>query len=157
MCGVTTNVITAVEIHGKGAADCSQLPLLLDSTADRFKVAEVSGDLAYSTHSNLEAVAEVGAIPYIPFKRNASGTAGGLWAKMFHYFNFSARGVFGEVPSAVEYRVDIFDAQSKVWRWRAEQNGYGDEERSSGQDGLSQYLLSDLSDLRTGDGACVLE
>ncbi len=90
MCGVKTNVITAVEIHDKDAGDSPQLPPLLNSTTQRFNVAEVSADMGYSAESNLQAILDVGASPYIPFKRNASGkTRGGLWAKMFHYFNYN--------------------------------------------------------------------
>jgi transposase len=34
----------------------------------------------------LEAVLEAGATPLIPFKRNSTAGRGGVWAKMFHYF-----------------------------------------------------------------------
>lgn len=89
MCGTQTNVVTAVEIHGQNAGDCVQLPALLNTTAKQFKVKEVSADLAYSTESNLEAVAAIGAMPMIPFKVNASPAKGGLWAKMLHYFSYN--------------------------------------------------------------------
>lgn len=88
MCGVKTNVVTAVEIHGKNANDCPLLPPLLNTTAQRFTVDEVSGDLGYSSESNLQAIVSAGATPLIPFKRNTTATNGGLWAKMFHYFSF---------------------------------------------------------------------
>jgi Transposase len=87
MCGVKTNIITAVEIHGQYTADTTQLPNLLASTARRFKVNEVSADLAYSSHDNLLAVALVGGKPMIPFKKNVTPKQGGLWAKMYHYFH----------------------------------------------------------------------
>ena len=87
MCGVT-NIITAVEIHDKNTNDGTMLRPLLASTTTRFDVAEVSGDLAYSTHANLQAVVDANAVPLIPFRRNATDGAGGLWAKCFHYFQF---------------------------------------------------------------------
>src|SRR5262249_36257233 len=51
-----------------------------------FKLEEVSGDKAYSSRANLEVIDHFGATPLIPFKTSANGKAGGLWAKMFHYF-----------------------------------------------------------------------
>ena len=88
MTGVSTNVVTALEIHDQYANDGVQLKPLLNTTAERFTVKELSADLAYSTHANLEAVDALGALPMIPFKSNASDGTGGLWAKMFHYFQF---------------------------------------------------------------------
>ena len=36
----------------------------------------------------MEAVDAVGGTPYIAFKENATGAAGGLFAKMFHFYSF---------------------------------------------------------------------
>ena len=88
MCGVKTNVITALEIHGKDANDSPMLPLLIDATTrEGFNVKEVSGDLGYSSVSNLQAIVDAGATPYIPFKNNATAARGGIWAQMFHLYS----------------------------------------------------------------------
>lgn len=87
MVGTKTNVITAIEISGSG--DAPQLPPLLTTTAQRFDVREVCADLAYSSRNNLKVINELGAVPYIPFKRNANDDAGGLWARLFHFFSFN--------------------------------------------------------------------
>lgn len=88
MCGVKTNVITALEIHGKDANDSPMLPHLLDATTrEGFNVQEVSGDLGYSSVSNLQAIVDAGATPYIPFKNNATAARGGIWAQMFHLYS----------------------------------------------------------------------
>jgi predicted nucleic acid-binding Zn finger protein len=87
MTGTKTNVITAVEIHDPYTGDTSQFKPLFHSTRERFDVKEVSADLAYSTHDNLETVVAAGVTPYIPFKKNSSDAAGGLWAQMYHYFH----------------------------------------------------------------------
>ena len=87
MTGTNTNVITAVEIHGKDSSDNTNFQPLLATTALNFNISEVCADLAYSSHGSLEAVAALNAKPLIPFKKNASAVSGGLWAKMFHYFN----------------------------------------------------------------------
>ncbi len=89
MCGVRTNVITAVEIHGKNANDAPLLPALLSATTKRFDVDEVSADMGYISEKNLQIITDAGARPLIPFKRNTSDSKGGLWAKMFHYFSLN--------------------------------------------------------------------
>jgi transposase len=88
ICGVRTNVITAVEIHDKDAADSPQFPALVKATAENFTVKEVPADKAYLSHENLELVASLGGTAYVPFKSNSvAGEAGSIWEKMFHYYN----------------------------------------------------------------------
>jgi transposase len=87
MTGVLTNCVTAIEIHDKWTADGTQLPPLVKATAVGFKIKEVSGDKAYGTVENFEAIDACGGVPYIAFKRTASGKSGGLWEKMFHMFS----------------------------------------------------------------------
>jgi transposase len=88
MCGVKTNVITAIEIHDKDAGDAPQLPALVKTTAANFTVKEVSADKGYIGEETHAAIAAVGATPFIMFKANATGGIGGIYAKMFHYFNY---------------------------------------------------------------------
>ena len=87
MCGVKTNVITAVEIRGKDAQDSPLLPDLLNTTAKRFTMREVSADKAYGSLNNYAEISRHGATPFIPFKSIHTGAGGGLWEKMYHYFN----------------------------------------------------------------------
>ena len=86
MTGVKTNVVTAVEIHGRHAADSPQFKPLLQTTAGSFTVKEVSADKAYSSLENVEAVHALGALAAIAFKSNATGGVGGAFEKMFHYY-----------------------------------------------------------------------
>jgi transposase len=88
MVGVRTHIVTAVEIHGKDASDTKLLPALVDATAENFRLREVSADKGYGSLKNYAAIAAHGAVPYIAFKSIHSGKGGGLWAKMFHYFQF---------------------------------------------------------------------
>lgn len=88
-CGVKTNVVTAIEIHKKDAGDISQLPALVEATARNFRMEEVSADKGYSGRGSHDAIAKVGAVPYIAFKNNTTGAVGGLFEKMFHYFQFN--------------------------------------------------------------------
>lgn len=89
LCGVRTNVITAVTIEDRNAGDAPQFAGLVNATAQTFTIREVSGDKAYSSVENLAVVAGHGGTAYIPFKANATGGKGGLWGKMFHYYSFN--------------------------------------------------------------------
>lgn len=96
MCGVKTNVVTAVEIEDRHASDNKQLKPLVEKTAKNFKMDEVSADKAYSTIDNHTMIASHGATPFIAFKTNATGTGRNInrgrsheaWEKAYHYFSF---------------------------------------------------------------------
>lgn len=87
-CGTKTNCVTAVRILDKDAADSPQFKPLVKKTAESFRVDEVSGDKAYASNENFEAVADVGGVGFMAFKSNTTGGVGGLFEKMFHYFQF---------------------------------------------------------------------
>lgn len=76
---VKTHIVTSVEITGKDSNDSPQLLGLVEKTAKRFDVKEVSADKGYSSLENHDAIAKVGATPYIAFKANATGEVGGLF------------------------------------------------------------------------------
>jgi transposase len=88
ICGTTTNVVTAVRIEGRDAADCPQFKPLLEKTAEGFRVGEVSADKAYLSVENVEAVVAVGGEAFIAPKSNTTGGAGGLFGKMVGYYQF---------------------------------------------------------------------
>jgi transposase len=88
MTGVKTHIVTSVEITGRNSNDSPHLPGLVKQTANNFKVKEVSGDKGYSSLDNHEAIASVGATPYIAFKTNTTGAVGGLFEKMFHFYSY---------------------------------------------------------------------
>jgi transposase len=84
--GVKTNVVTGVEITGRYESDFTQLEPLVEQTAKNFDMNEVSADEGYSSLNNHEVIDLYGATPYIAFKSNATGAAGGLFEKMFAVF-----------------------------------------------------------------------
>src|SRR3989442_7923712 len=87
ICGVKTNIVTAVEIGGRDAADSPFFKPLVEKTAENFTVKEVPADKAYLSHDNLALVARLGGTAYIPFKSNSTpGEPGSLWEKMYHYY-----------------------------------------------------------------------
>ena len=85
--GVKTNIITAVNITPGTHADSPELPDLIRRTNKYFQVEEVSGDKAYSSKANLNLINQIGAVPYIPFKKNTTGKRGGMfWSRMYRHF-----------------------------------------------------------------------
>jgi transposase len=86
MCGVRTNIVTAVEIRDRRAADAKLLPYLVDMTAENFAVREVSADKAYASVRNYDAIERYRATPFIAFKVNHTGRGSKLWEKMFLHF-----------------------------------------------------------------------
>jgi len=90
MVGTKTNVIASVEVTDGFAADNPVLLDLLESAEGLFDMKRISADKAYLGRTNLLAVEQVGAVPFIPFKSNTafSGRAD-LWGKMYHYFMFN--------------------------------------------------------------------
>jgi transposase len=88
MCGVRTNIVTAVEIRDKDASDTKLLPELVDATAKNFRLNEVSADKGYGSIKNYKAIQRHSATPYIAFKSIHTGRTEGLWQRMYHFYQF---------------------------------------------------------------------
>jgi len=86
--GVLSNVVVSCRVTDGTAADSPRFKELLENAARNWTLEEVTADLAYSSRDNLQAVSQLGAIPYIPFKINATPRAGGasIWNTMYKYF-----------------------------------------------------------------------
>lgn len=110
MCGVKTNIVTAVEVSERYANDTKYFKPLVETTAQNFVMQEVSADKAYLSAANLQTVVDHHAMPYIPFKVNSRanvkpGTGprhtlaqkkywkqkSELWRQMYHYFCFNQK------------------------------------------------------------------
>jgi len=106
VCGVKTNIVTAVEITDRFAADINYFKPLVDTTAANFTMQEVSADKAYLSADNLQLVVDHTAMPYIPFKSNSGPNfrvgpkrlideqrrwqrKSTIWRQMYHYFSFN--------------------------------------------------------------------
>ena len=87
--GVISNIITAIEITPGYYADSPQFHKLVKITAKTFKIREISADKAYSSRKNLQTVAELGGIPYIMFRENATTSPRGnlIWNAMKRFFD----------------------------------------------------------------------
>lgn len=62
---------------------------LIKITSQTFKIREISADKAYSSRKNLQVVAELGALPYIPFKEGSTGKSKGtmIWGMMKRFYD----------------------------------------------------------------------
>ena len=92
MCGVKTNVVTAVEITDRFAGDSPQFKSLVNATGRNFTMAQVSADKAYLSADNLQTVIDNNAMPYIPFKSNsgpAKRSKNTLWRRMYAYYTYN--------------------------------------------------------------------
>ena len=92
MCGVKTNIVTSVEISDRYQNDTLYFQPLVESTAERFVMQEVSADKGYLSGKNLAVVVMNKAMPYIPFK--STTTARGqytsqLFKRMFHFYSYN--------------------------------------------------------------------
>jgi transposase len=86
--GTRTQVICAATVLDKHSADCPQFAGLTKTTAKGFQIGEMSADKAYLSAENVEAIFGVGGVPFIAPKTNTTGGIGGLFEKMFHYFQY---------------------------------------------------------------------
>ncbi|MCK5473891.1 MAG: transposase [Candidatus Aenigmarchaeota archaeon] len=88
MTGVKTNIISSVKVTSEFNNDSPELKGLVAKTDETFEMDEICCDKAYSSRDNHKIIAQTGATPFIPFKKNATGKSRGslIWSKMYHYF-----------------------------------------------------------------------
>jgi len=92
MCGVLTNIITAVEVSGPTAGDSPYFKLLFETTLKYFQVKEILGDKAYSALKNLLLAYQNKVLAFIPFKSNAKAvhrTKDPLWTRLYHFYSMN--------------------------------------------------------------------
>jgi transposase len=97
MCGVRTNIVTAVDVSGWRSHDTNYFRPMVDTTAENFTIGDVTADKAYLSRANLDHVEKFGGTPYIPFKSDnaayrispeAPGLEESAWVRMFHMFAY---------------------------------------------------------------------
>lgn len=89
-CGVRTHVITAIVVKEEWSADSPQFNGLLDSTAERFTINEISADRAYISKANMKHAISYGATLLSPFRKGMGTGAKSpdFWTAAFHYFSY---------------------------------------------------------------------
>lgn len=86
--GVKTGVTTAAAIYERDTNDCPILPELIKKTRENFTIKEVSADKGYLSAQNIETVFAAGGMPFIHPKDNTTGKIGGLFEKMFRFYQY---------------------------------------------------------------------
>ena len=121
MCGVKTNIVTAVEVSDRFGGDSPFFKGLVETTGQNFVMQEVSADKAYLSADNLQTVVDHHAMPYIPFKVNSTAEHGAgkvlgkrqtqnqrntakrkstLWRQMYHYYEYNQTWLCSSITSA---------------------------------------------------------
>lgn len=97
ICGVKTNIVSAVEISEKYAGDSPYFNPLVRKTSLNFTIDEVSADAAYSSEDNMKTVLDLGGMPYIAFRSNATGEGSPtkeIFRNMYHYYSLNQERFF---------------------------------------------------------------
>ena len=84
--GVKTNIVTAIKITASNVNDTTAMPELLNTTSERFTVAEISADKAYLSEKNLRHAERMGADPSVPLKSNNTGQGSPMWRRLHARF-----------------------------------------------------------------------
>lgn len=92
MCGVLTNIVTAVEVTDGNAGDAPYFEPLLITPKQNYRAREVIGDKAYSSLANFKHADSKGVLAVIPFNANANavhGTGDPLWTRLYHFYSLN--------------------------------------------------------------------
>lgn len=73
VCGVKTNIITAVDITEGKVNDQTRFISLANDTSRNFVIRDFCADKGYLSSQNFKLIKELGGQAYIPFKKNTSG------------------------------------------------------------------------------------
>ncbi len=99
------------------------------TTGENFDYRNVTADKAYSSKKNLQAVADGGGTPYIPFKSDSTGGAvqalynpnatlpgiqASAWTRMFHMFAYQRDTFLSRYHQRSERRDDVLHDQGEV-------------------------------------------
>jgi transposase len=107
---------------------------LVKETARTFTINEVSADAAYGSLENFEATADMGGTLYAAFKSTTTGGVGGLFEKMFHYFQFNKE----------EYQAHYHKRSNVESTFSAVKRKFGDAVRSRTETAMVNEVLCKL-------------
>ncbi len=110
MCGVKTNIVTAVEIRDKLAQDSPLLPPMVATTHQNFTMREVSGDKAYASYDNYDVSrgSRRNAIHSLQEKDPHRQAARALGHDV-PLLQLSPGRILDALPQAIKRRVDVLD------------------------------------------------
>ena len=87
---------------------------LVKGTGMNFEPKEWSADKAYLSVENIESVFSQGGTPYVAFKENSTGEAGGMFQKLFHLYQFNKQDYMEPPPSQEQRRIRVLGGQALV-------------------------------------------
>jgi transposase len=141
MCGVKTNVVTAVEATPFESGDSPQLPALLATTAETFGVREVSADKAYASRANHFAITAMGAQAFIPFQDRSTGMGShkhgrdyamdSIWQRAWAYYTFNR-------PDFLDHYHKRSNVESTMWMIKSK---FGASVKSKSPEGQVNEVL----------------
>lgn len=127
ICSVTTGIITAARATSRFVAEQRVFePLLRDTAALRFNIKGVAGDKNYLSRHNVKLVSDMGATPYLTFKKNSRKKEGDseAWVESFDRFKsdsavdqqyFRKRNMVESTFSAIKRRTGWYvESKSEV-------------------------------------------
>ncbi len=75
VCGVKTNIVTAVDITEGRVNDQTRFEPLAKDTARNFEIRDFSGDKGYLSGKNFAIVKDLGGQAFLPFKKNTTASS----------------------------------------------------------------------------------
>jgi transposase len=86
--GNNTQIVCGAEITTEYVGDMNVLPELVQGVKRNFDVPILCADKGYISHDNLNALDNMGIVPYIPFKSNTVPTTDmtSAWGRAYNYF-----------------------------------------------------------------------
>ena len=98
VCGVKTNIITAVDITEGYVNDQTRFVPLAEDTARNFKIRDFCADKGYLSSRHFKLIKDLGGQAYIPFKKNTSGKSSdrdrSYFKSAFKFFNTNQERYF---------------------------------------------------------------
>ena len=90
MSGALTHVVVCMAVTDGDVNDSPLLKPLLNDASEDFVIKQLSADKAYLSLNNLQAIYDIGAQPFIPFKTNSvlrmvKNKKDSSWNRAFHY------------------------------------------------------------------------
>jgi hypothetical protein len=107
MCGVKTNVITAIEVTHAHASDHNYFEPLVETTSQNFVMDSVTADKAYSSYRNTQFTLSKAAMPYIDFKKQDERQGSVGMASHVPLLFLQPRGIHAPLPQAQQCRNHI--------------------------------------------------
>jgi len=112
--GVKTNIVTAVRILDKDAADSPQFSPLVKETAKEFTVSEVSADKAYASLENFETVAGFGGDGLSGLQVERDGRSGWAFREDAALLPIPPGGLPAPLPPSQQRRKYVLHDETEV-------------------------------------------